>query len=264
MTAAEPSGKLTRNPDVVAGMEFVQVTGGCFQMGDTTGDGDIDEKPAHKVCVGDFGMSTFQVTNAQFRKFKPSHNSGGYKGYSLDGDNQPVVRVTWDEAVAFAQWLSKQSGKNYRLPTEAEWEYAARGGTDTRNYWGNSMDDACSYANLHDISSKNAFKEFTWDNVNCSDGYKVTAPVGSFKPNRFGLYDMIGNVLVWCQDWYDENYYRSSPADNPQGPSKGQFRVLRGGSWLDEDDDCRVAKRRSFNPEINSDFFGFRLVVTLK
>jgi len=246
--------------DPSTGMEFVAVKGGCYLMGDTFGDGSMREKPVHEVCVSDFSIGKYTVPNAQYRRFKTGHNSGDYKGYSLNDDNQPVVNVSWNDAFEFAQWLSQQSGKTYRLPTEAEWEYAARGGTTTRNYWGNGKDDACGYANVYDLTSKRAF-DFTREHHNCSDGYAVTAPVGSFKPNAFGLYDMMGNVRQWTADWYGEDYYASSPKDNPQGPSSGSFRVLRNGSWSTLPAFVSAASRSAHLPSFNNfDQMGFRLV----
>jgi len=125
------------------GMEFVFIKGGCFEMGDSVGDGDANERPVHTVCVSDYSIAKFEVTNEQFRKFRPQHNSGTYEGLSLNGDKQPVVNVSWYDAVAFAKWLSEKTGKIYRLPTEAEWEYAARAGTKTSRFWGNNPDEAC-------------------------------------------------------------------------------------------------------------------------
>ncbi len=245
--------------DTVTGMELIFVKGGCYQMGDTFGDGGGDEKPMHEVCVDDFYMGKYEVTNEQFRKFRPDHNSNDYSGFSLNNDNQPVVYVSYEDAVAYAEWLSQKTGKKYRLPTEAEWEYAARGGTRSRNYWGDNKDDACKYANVHDRTSKSAFKDWTWENHNCDDGYKVTAPVGRFQPNAFGLYDMMGNVWEWVADWYDENYYRNSPKNNPKGASSGQYRVLRGGSWFYRPMNLRTAGRIRFVPTIRDFSVGFRL-----
>lgn len=245
--------------DPTTGMVFVDLPGGCSQIGDTFGDGAKNEKPVHEVCVEGFSMGKYEVTNAQYRKFKPDHKSKDYKGNSMNGDNQPVVNVSWEDATEYARWLSQQSGKSYRLPTEAEWEYAARGGVSARNYWGDGNDDACGYANVYDLSSKNTFN-FIWAHHNCDDGNKVTAPVGSYKPNAFGLYDMMGNVWEWTQDWYEENYSQSSPKNNPQGPSSGKLRVLRGASWGDRSEYVRASKRGGSTPVGQYSVGGFRLV----
>ncbi|MDT8424017.1 MAG: formylglycine-generating enzyme family protein, partial [Desulfuromonadales bacterium] len=138
--------------DPTTGMAFVLVKGGCFQMGSNAGDS--DEKPVHEVCVDDFYMGKYEVTNGQYRRYKGGHNSKTYNGNSLNGDKQPAVNVSWDDAVSYAQWLAGKSGKSVRLPTEAEWEYAARGGTTTVRWWGDSADQACRNANVHDRTSK--------------------------------------------------------------------------------------------------------------
>ena len=246
--------------DPTTGMEFVEVPEGCFRMGDLTGDGSSDEKPVHEVCVSGFSMGKYEVTNAQYRQFKPGHNSGDFKGNSLNGDSQPVVNVSWDDAVAFAEWLSRKSGTHYRLPTEAEWEYAARGGTSARNYWGDGKSDACGYANVHDRTSKQAFSDYTWEHHDCSDGYSVSAPIGSFRPNGFGLYDMMGNVWEWCSDWYGDEYFDDSPRSNPQGPSLRTHRVIRGGSWDREPAGVRASFRHLHPPDNRGGSLGFRLV----
>ena len=221
------------------------------------------EKPVHEVCVDGFSMGKYTVTNAQYRCFKPSHDSGDYDGHSLNGDTQPVVKVSWEDAVAYAKWLSAKSGRTYRLPTEAEWEYAARAGTTGRNYWGNGKDDACGYANVYDLSGKQAFN-IDWEHHNCNDGYAVTAPVGRFRPNGFGLYDMMGNVWQWCQDWYGGDYYAGSPRNNPQGPSSGSYRVYRGGGWSFGPFYVRAASRSGSTPGLRDGLRGFRLVAPVQ
>ncbi|MBI3815419.1 MAG: SUMF1/EgtB/PvdO family nonheme iron enzyme, partial [Nitrospinae bacterium] len=170
---AMATGVIASDRDTVTGMEIIFIRGGCFQMGDTYGDGESDEKPIHEVCVDDFYIGKYEVTNEQFRKFRPDHNSGDYEGFSLNDDNQPVVKVSYEDAISYARWLSEKTGKKYRLPTEAEWEYAARGGMRNRNYWGDNKDDACKYANVHDRTSKSKFSDWTWENHNCDDGYAV-------------------------------------------------------------------------------------------
>ena len=187
---------------------MVLIPAGNFQMGSNDGDDD-DEKPVHIVHIDAFYMDADEVTNAQYRKFmsatghrKPSYywNDSAY-----NQPNQPVVGVDWHDAVAYARWAGK------RLPTEAEWEYAARGGLSGKKYpWGDL------------VGSSQA-------NYNRNVGKPV--PVGSFEPNGYGLYDMAGNVYEWCADWYDSQYYSNSPSRNPQGPSSGTSRVLRGGGW---------------------------------
>lgn len=246
--------------DLVTGMEFVSVPGGCFQMGDTHGDGQGDEKPVHDVCLSDFSMGKYEVTNAQYRKFVPGHNSGTYDGNSLNDDHQPVTNVSWYDAVAYSRWLSGKSGRTYRLPTEAEWEYAARGGNAGRNFWGNNPADACKYANGADLTAKSQWAD--WTVTSCNDGYKVAAPVGRFLPNAFGLYDMMGNAWEWTNDWYDAEYYFNGPKDNPRGPSSGNLRIPRGGGWGNASECVRVSDRNGFAPDFSILFLGFRLVLS--
>ena len=248
--------------DPTTGMAFLYIKGGCYSMGDSKGDGATNEKPFHKVCVDDFYMGTYEVTNAQFRKYRPNHDSGTYEGLSLNGESQPAVNISWEDAVGFSTWIGDATGKRYRLPTEAEWEYAARAGTKTSNYWGDKDDDACGYANVSDLAAKKKWPK--WVNLNCDDGFAVTAPVGSFKPNAFGLYDMMGNAWEWVNDWYDDKYYAKSPKTNPPGPMTGQYRVLRGGSWFYFPWNISASYRFRFEPGIPYFNYGFRLVLPVK
>ena len=214
--------------DPAIGMEFVWVPKGCFQMGSPPNEkGRYSEEGAmHEVCVDGFWIGKYEVTNAQFRRFRSGHDSKSYEGKSLNGDKQPAVYVSWDDAKAFARWLTNKSGGRYkfRLPTEAEWEYACRGGTRTARFWGDDPDDACRYANVHDLTSKRVNK-FNWTHHNCNDGYAVTSPVGSFESNDFNLYDMLGNVDEWCEDLYDEHAYSNHQRNNPLYTSGGSDRV---------------------------------------
>ncbi|MBF0456511.1 MAG: SUMF1/EgtB/PvdO family nonheme iron enzyme [Nitrospirae bacterium] len=160
LISAHPAVVFGETTDTVTGMELVSVKGGCFQMGDTTGEGDPNERPAHEVCVSDFSMGKYEVTNEQFRKFRPDHNSGKFEGLTLNENKQPVVNVSWEDATAYAKWLSEKSGHSFRLPTEAEWEYAARGATTASRYWGNDTAEACKYANVSDATAQKAFPKW--------------------------------------------------------------------------------------------------------
>ena len=131
-----------------------------------------------------------------------------------------MVNVSWNDAVAFCKWLSRKEGKTYRLPTEAEWEYACRAGTTTRYYSGDDPETLAKVANVADATAKAKFPDWKWT-IKASDGYVFTAPVGQFKPNAFGLYDMHGNAWQWCADWYGKDYYGKSPVDDPKGPDTG-------------------------------------------
>ncbi|MDM8523268.1 SUMF1/EgtB/PvdO family nonheme iron enzyme [Desulfococcaceae bacterium HSG8] len=238
--------------DPVTGMEFVWVPKGCFKMGSPPGEKGrySDEGPVHEVCVDGFWMGKYEVTNKQYRKYKSGHNSGDYEGNFLDGDNQPAVRVSWDDAKAFAKWLTGKSRHEFRLPTEAEWEYACRAGTQTARFWGDDPDDACRYASVADQTH------------NCDDGYAVTAPVGSFSPNSFRLYDMLGNIWEWCEDIYDSDAYRKHKRNNPIYADGGSDRVRRGGSWYGKPAYVRCAERDHYSPASRGNLLGFRLVRT--
>jgi len=265
--------------DSITGMEFVFVKGGCYQMGDTFGDGDADEKPVHEVCVNDFYMGKHEVTVGQFRKFVDDTNyrteaekgDGCYvwtgsqwdrqrdKNWRNPGfsqrDNHPVVCVSWNDAQKYVGWLAGKTGKKLRLPTEAQWEYAARSGGKQEKYAGFSAESQIyRYGNFCDSNCDDIWKMASQD-----DGYKYTAPVGSYLPNGLGLYDMTGNVWEWCSDWYGEKYYGESSRNNPAGPSSGSYRVLRGGSWNFIPRNVRAAYRDRFNPENRFSFLGFRV-----
>ena len=211
----------------VVDMEFVFVKGGEYEMGcwDWAGDCSDDEKPAHTVKVDDFYMGKYEVTVGQWKKFIQDTgyegdgiNYLGSKGMAIPGfpqdDNHPVVCVSWNEAKAFVDRLSGKTGKKYRLPTEAEWEYAARSRGQKVKY-GTKTGDLS-----HDLVN--------YDGTGGKDRWEYTSPVGSFPANPLGLYDMTGNVWEWCSDWYGSDYYSHSPVDNPKGPGSGDCRVARG------------------------------------
>ena len=221
------------------GMKLIYIPMGTFTMGSPSNENQRynDEGPRHKITVSKgFYMGIYEVTQAQYQAVTGSNPS------YFKGDSLPVERVSWDGAVEFCKKLTQRDGKTYRLPTEAEWEYACRAGRSTRFCCGDSDSDLSDYA---------------WYSSNKDS---KTHPVGQKRPNDFGLYDMHGNVWEWCQDWYDANYYGSSPDVDPQGASSGQYRVLRGGSWCDNSQDCRSATRHWSGPSNPSGNFGFRAV----
>jgi formylglycine-generating enzyme required for sulfatase activity len=267
--------------DTVTGIELVFVKGGCFQMGDAFGDGFSWEKPVHEVCVDDFSLGKHEVTIGQFKRFVNATNyrteaekgDGCYvwtgskweldrsKNWQNPGfyqtDTHPVVCVSWNDTQEFISWLNRQSSKQYRLPTEAEWEYAARSGGKKYKYsWGNGQPSG----NIADESSK---RQFNWSPIwdGYDDGYIYTAPVGNYRPNELELYDMTGNVWERVSDWYGEKYYANSPKDNPKGPSSGTYRVLRGGGWSSEPRYVRAANRGGVDP-VGRVGFGFRIAVS--
>lgn len=213
-----------------------------------------DEGPRHAVrLTRGLWMYRYEVTNSQFRKFKGIHRSGVREGHSLEGPMQPAVRMQWRDAAAYCDWAGAH------LPSEAQWEYACRGGTTTRYFWGEDASVVAEFANVPDITGRKTWRD--WKIFEVNDGYAVTAPVGSFKPNAFGLYDMIGNANEWCQDRYAADYYLSSPEEDPTGALSGESRVMRGGSWSVQWYDCRCGNRnyRMFDGEY--EYLGFRAIV---
>ena len=225
---------------------MVLIPAGYFEMGSRNNVS--NEKPVHKVEVSAFYMDVHEVTVGQFQKFV---SETGYR-YDLWDNvaryspevNYPMIYLSWKDALAYAEWAGK------RLPTEAEWEYAARGGLIGKKYiWGDDLFQARDYANCHGIDGK--------------DKWPQCAPVGSFTPNGYGLYDMAGNAWEWTSDWYDERYYRISPAKDPFGPVDGKYKVLRGGSWSYLPINLRVAKRECHDPS-GSSSGGRRCVSTPK
>ncbi len=218
--------------DPTTGMEFVSVPKGCFQMGSNEYN---DEKPVHEVCVDGFWMGKYEVTQGQWQKIM-GDNPAGFK----KGDKYPVEKVSWEDTQKFITQLNKKSGKEYRLPTEAEWEYAARAKSSYK------------YSGGDDLNA------VAWYDGNSGDS---THPVGQKKANDFGLYDMSGNVWEWCADWYDGKYYASSPQENPTGPDSGADRVLRGGGWIYHPVRCRSVLRIRHDPGDRRAGIGFRLVL---
>ncbi|MBF0308603.1 MAG: SUMF1/EgtB/PvdO family nonheme iron enzyme [Magnetococcales bacterium] len=235
------------------GMEFVWVPGGTFDLGKGW-------NVQRGVPVEGFWLGKYEVTNGQYRKKESGHRSGEYGGLSLEGEDQPVVEVSWDNAKEYADWLSGLGHGKFGLPTEAQWEYAARGGTMTERFWGDDPKEACQYANVHDVTSKRVLGfSLLGDEHACDDTYAVTAPVhdGKRKPNPFGLYDMLGNVWEWTCSWYDS--YSSSEMMYARCDGGGSIRVTRGGSWNDYPSFVNSAKRYNISPGSRYGNLGFRL-----
>lgn len=210
--------------------EMVYLQGGTFIMGSEGGK--EDERPAHAVTLRPFYIDSCEVTVRQYGAFLKAtgREKPAFWQPELDRPDDPVVGVTWHDAAAYAAWAGK------RLPTEAEWEFAARGGkSGVRFPWGD------------DLHHRGA-----------NFGSSGIAPVKRFEPNGYGIYDMAGNVWEWCSDWYDDSYYRVSPADNPRGPLTGTFKVLRGGSWYSNEEQIRITNRYYALPDSRSFHNGFR------
>jgi formylglycine-generating enzyme required for sulfatase activity len=261
LPAHPQSGQIYTDP--ITGMELVWIAPGNFNMGspETERDRSANEIP-HQVRLNGFWIGKTEVTNAQYRQFESGHDSGAYESHNLNAPDQPVVRVSWQEAVAYADWLSRKTGLRYRLPTEAEWEYAARGGQTGSRDWGEDPNQACRYANIYDETARRA-KPFNWANYPCQDGQVVAAPVGQYIANKFGLHDLLGNVAEWTCSEYDSAYAGGETrCADPQAATSGR-RVLRGGSWSDYPGLVRFAYRFPAAPEYGkwrSDI-GFRLVL---
>ena len=244
------------------GMKLALIPPGSFVMGSPEGErGRFDhEGPQHEVEITrPFYLGVFAVTQEEFKRvmgmnpscFSPD-GTGKETVAGLDTRRFPVENVSWNEAVEFCRTLSrlpeeKRSGRTYRLPTEAEWEYACRAGTDTAFHYGNYLLGNWGGGLLY-MRDESPF-------------LGRTCPVGSYPANAFGLYDMHGNVREWCADWYEEGYYRRSSKKDPAGPKKGQSHVARGGSWFGIDEACRAASRLGFVPGTRSHDLGFRVCV---
>jgi len=230
------------------GPEMVIVPAGRFRMGDIQGKAGKDELPVHEVVIKrPFGMGRYEVTFDQYDEFAKATGSELPEDEGFGRGRRPVIHVSWNDAVAYATWLSDHTGKRYRLPTEAEWEYAARAGTETSYWWGNEVKQGL--ATCVGCGSQ-------WDG-------KQTAPVGSFRPNAFGLYDTSGNVSEWMQDCWHENY-KGAPTDGSAWKEKDSGdcgrRGLRGGFWLRAQDNVRSSVRLWNRPSFGGRALGFRLV----
>ena len=227
----------------VKGVSFkmIKVEGGTFMMGATSEQGkgaSKDEKPAPSVTLSDYYIGETEVTQELWEAVMGRKPRNFYKG-----SKKPVECISWNDCQTFITQLNQLTGKNFRLPTEAEWEYAARGGNKSKGY---------------KYSGGNTLGNVAWYTGNSSLG---THDVKTKAANELGIYDMSGNVWEWCQDWYGSNYYSNSPSTNPTGPTSGSGRVLRGGSWSNLARGCRVSNRGNSNPDHSSSDFGFRLIL---
>jgi sulfatase modifying factor 1 len=263
------------------GMKLRLIPAGSFMMGAVPGDdeAEVDEKPRHSVEISKaFYIGVYEVTQAEWEavmgttvrqqrdKANPDWPIAG------EGPRYPVYYVSWNDAVEFCRKLSEKEGVTYWLPTEAEWEYAARGGEEGNLYvWGDEkrpLVNGIKQANVADESIKggklyealkplyNRYGYF----AGYDDGYAESSPAGSFAPNGFGLYDMAGNVWEWCADWCDDGYYGGSPPKDPAGPPSGESRVLRGGSWVSRPMLLRTSDRYWVTTVYWVHYFGFRVV----
>jgi formylglycine-generating enzyme required for sulfatase activity len=277
-----PSRQITNS----IGMKLVLIPAGEFLMGSPDGDGDGDEHPQHRVRITrPFYLGATEVTRGQFRRFvdeagyRTAAEKDGKGGnvwneaagkFELDPkctwqnpgfeqtDEHPVVIVSWNDAVAFCVWLSGKEGVRYRLPTEAEWEYACRAGTTTRYSSGDDPEGLAAVGNIADATLKAKYANLKRTTIAARDGYIDTAPVGRYNPNRWGLFDMHGNVWEWCSDGYAADYYNRSPLDDPPGVEGAPLRVFRGGGWDMGPCNARSADRWH-TPGMRTSSVGFRL-----
>ncbi len=250
----------------LTGMEFVFIKGGCFDMGDTFGDGEDDERPVHEVCVDDFYIGKYEVTVGEFKKFvdqtdykTTAEESGGlifwygtewkkdkYRNWKSPGfsltDRHSVVGISWNDTQKFISWLNENTGNSYRLPTEAEWEYAARSGGKREKFAG--------------TSSESELEKYAWYGSNSKS---KAHPVGDKKPNGLGLYDMTGNVWEWVQDIYNDEAYKKHQSNNPVYNGIGSLYVIRGGSWRRFPKLVPVSQRLFSPPKFSYNYLGFRL-----
>ncbi len=288
-----PAGEFLMGSDETAGrlaVAFPTIERERFEL--------ADEAPVHRVRITrPFYMGRHEVTVGQFRRFvdasgyRPESIADGTGGYGYDpnhdrstspvresfagrdpryswqhtgfaqGDDHPVVNISWNDAQAMARWLSGIEGRRYRLPTEAEWEYACRAGTGTRYHGGDDPAGLLRIGNLFDQDSARQWPQWTADALPGRDGYPFTAPVGRFAANAWGLHDMHGNAWEWIGDWYGSDYYGRSPNQDPTGPDHGDVRVRRGGSWHTWPFYARSSFRNWSAPDTRYVLVGMRLVM---
>lgn len=257
-------------PITTPAMEKIPV--GEFEMGDLSGEGQSDEQHIHTVqFTTAFELGRYEVTFDEYDLFAAATGRVKPNDLGWGRGRRPVVNVSWKDAVAYAQWLSERTGLDYRLPSEAEWEYAARAGTKTPRYWPElkevESEQACRYANVFDSKNQLRVKsiyEISWNPFNCGDEFPFTAPVGTFEANKWGLHDMLGNVWEWNQDCYVDNYKITQLDGSARGGGGDcSRRVLHGGSWNSEPGSVRSANRSGFSPDNRDNDIGFRLARTL-
>ncbi len=285
--AKKPAEPITNS----IGLKLASIPAGEFMMGspDDEPKRGQDEQQHRVRITKPFLLGLHEVTVKQYREFIKTSNyktdgeRDGMGGWGFDAktpdspyrrrpefnwsnngfadiDEHPVFNVSWNDSVAFCEWLSKTEGKVYRLPTEAEWEYACRAGMKTRYSNGDDPEGLVKVGNVLDAAAVKLFDNLKTNAVKANDGFAITAPVGKFQANMFGLYDMHGNVAEWCQDWYGVDYYGESPTDDPKGPKTGTGRVFRGGAWRDAPSLVRSAARDLSEPTYRGGRVGFRVL----
>ena len=286
---ARPAGNAANTfKDCVVCPEMVAISAGQFVMGAEPDEEERENlsapfrhrsQPQRRVTVKPFSAAKFELTRGQFRAFAEAtgHSGNGCFAWNgaefeidkqkdwrnlgyVQGDTHPVACVSWEDANAYVKWLSQQTGKHYRLLTEAEWEYAARAGTTTMRYWGDDANKACDYANGADLAATAQVPAARrWDSTVCNDRHAYTAPAGSYRANAFGLHDMLGNVGEWTQDCWNHNY-SGAPADQRAWVAGDcSMRAVRGGAWDDAPTGLRAAYRVGSPATIRLYSRGFRV-----
>lgn len=272
---ATPPGTVFR--DCSGCPELIVVPAGTFVMGSPSSEesSKADERPQHSVSLVSIALGKFEVTRGEWTAFvREAGDLPGGQCYDAWGvktsatidwrnaeypqtERHPVVCVSWDDANAYLRWLSRKTGKHYRLPSEAEWEYAARAGTESSRPWGDDPEGACRHANAGDASYRRKFPQYT--TTRCDDGYVFTAPVGSFRANRFGLHDMLGNVIEWVEDCWNADYVGAPGDGRAWNSGKCDRRVMRSSNWGNERWFVRSANRMNAMPSARNNLVGFRV-----
>ena len=230
---------------ILDNMKFIE--GGSFLMGSDSGDS--EEYPVHNVLLDPFHIGAYVVSQYEWKSVMGTAPWNGVRSVA-EGNAYPAVEINYYEAKLFIEKISRITDRKFRLPTEAEWEYACRAGSHTKYYFGSMKSSLGKYAWFYE----NAFRQ------------NIMHPMerGLKKPNSWGLYDMLGNVYEWCSDWFSNTYYNRSPVNNPKGPKYGSHRVSRGGDWARTDHFIRCAARRCYSPHFRDASIGFRLVMDPK
>jgi formylglycine-generating enzyme required for sulfatase activity len=271
--------------------EFVSISAGSGCMGDRTGDGEADEQPAHQTRISAFLLARYEVTRGQFAHFvaatgyvtdaeREGSQQSGCMGvdpeewsfkYRADwnwrspgfeqAENHPVVCVSYNDALAFIEWLNQETGYLFRLPTEAEWEYVAHAGSRSVYPWGDDAVYGCARANVADRNAWPGYEKSPFGRIDCNDGYAFTAPVGSYAPNRFGIFDMSGNVWEWNADCYQKSYSGASNDGSAFNAPQCRLRVFRGSSWMNSAKSVRSSNRSKNGESDRLNTVGFRLAL---
>jgi formylglycine-generating enzyme required for sulfatase activity len=267
-------------------VEMVALPGGTFTMGSPAGEaGRGSDEDQVSVTLPGFAISRFPVTRGEYAAFVAATGRATQGGcytdrvtkgsWAVDAagtwrdpafaqtDRHPVVCVDWADAEAYARWMKQRTGQDYRLISEAEYEYANRGGRQSTYFWGTDGNTGCAYANGADATLKRAFPDKTWSFASCDDGYERTSPVGAFSANPFGLFDITGNVWSWTADCYVSSYGSNPRNGQPNTTGGCAYRVIRGGSWYDNPQFLRSANRHGYAPTVRINYVGFRLSRTL-